>query len=600
MKRPTPKKVDCAADAAQCESSWTQGVLLPSLCSAVLLQLAFPPSGLYPLAWIAPIGWLLVCRRPQAVGYAGYWALWLSGCLFWLVAVHSVRLAFWALYFGWLAMSAYLAIYIPLMVGITRLLVHRWRVPLVLAAPVVWTGCETWRSHLFSGYAANSLAHSQAMQPLIIQMVDQVGTGGLSFCMVMFAAGLLEFAQRLLARRWCHSLVPAMIAGSLLMAIAGYGRWRLHQADSLALQPPVLRCLLLQENTPSIFEMSPDFDEYVARARRSWDKYALLCQQAVAERSAGGPFALDLVVWPESTFTALSPLVRWELDGDDMPPALRSDLQAQGLDRQDLEDHVSQMRRGFDVQVQKALLASRGVDPNALPADPSTASTEKNLPAPDLLVGCDYIRYSPDDVRRFNAAVWLGADGAVADVYSKMHLVMFGEYIPLRPLLGWLEGMFSFASLQAGDQPKSFSIGDAQVAPNICFESMMPHVIGRQLRQLAGQNASPDVLVNLTNDSWFKGSSMLDHHLAGSILCAVENRRPILVAANTGLSAEIDGSGRLLQCSERLTASTILAEPRRDGRWGLVQSVGYPLSWACAVLVACAALTLLKRQRSAK
>ncbi len=77
---------------------------------------------------------------------------------------------------------------------------------------------------------------------------------------------------------------------------------------------------------------------------------------------------------------------------------------------------------------------------------------------------------------------------------------------------------------------------------------------------------------------------MLDHHLACSILCAVENRRPLLVAANTGLSAHIDGSGRLLQCSQRLTAQTLVAEPHPDGRWGLVQFAGYPLSWLCALV----------------
>ena len=106
------------------------------------------------------------------------------------------------------------------------------------------------------------------------------------------------------------------------------------------------------------------------------------------------------------------------------------------------------------------------------------------------------------------------------------------------------------------------------------------------------------MLVNITNDSWFRGSSMLDHHLACSLLCAVENRRPLLVAANTGLSANIDGSGRVLQVSDRLRAEAIVAAPQADGRWGLTQAVGYPLSWLCALLTVVALVATVRRPRS--
>jgi apolipoprotein N-acyltransferase len=111
---------------------------------------------------------------------------------------------------------------------------------------------------------------------------------------------------------------------------------------------------------------------------------------------------------------------------------------------------------------------------------------------------------------------------------------------------------------------------------------MLPRVIRSQVAALASEGNAPDVLVNVTNDSWFRGSSMLDHHLACSILCAVENRRPLLVAANTGISAEIDGSGRVVQFLERGAVGGLLARPFADARWGLVQAIGYPLGWSCA------------------
>ena len=206
--------------------------------------------------------------------------------------------------------------------------------------------------------------------------------------------------------------------------------------------------------------------------------------------------------------------------------------------------------------------------------------------------------YDSERLRRYNSALWIGPNAQLLERYSKMHLVMFGEYIPLGPVLQWLRDMVGLAGMDAGEEAKSFSLADVRVAPSICFESMMPRVIHQQLRSLRAKGQSPDVLINITNDSWFRGSSMLDHHLACSLLCAVENRRPLLVAANTGLSASIDSCGRVLQVTDRLRAEAIVAEPKRDGRWGLAQAVGYPLSWLCALLTIVALVAAARRQRS--
>jgi apolipoprotein N-acyltransferase len=169
--------------------------------------------------------------------------------------------------------------------------------------------------------------------------------------------------------------------------------------------------------------------------------------------------------------------------------------------------------------------------------------------------------------------------------------VMFGEYIPLGFLLQWLRDAVGLSGLDAGTQAKCFRIDDVCIAPNICFESMVPHLISWQVRKLTAEGTSPAVLINLTNDSWFRGSSILDHHLACSMLCAVENRRPLLVAANTGISASIDGCGRLVGYTPRSTSEALLAQPILDGRWGLVQSAGYPLSWLAALVSLLSALS---------
>ena len=84
-----------------------------------------------------------------------------------------------------------------------------------------------------------------------------------------------------------------------------------------------------------------------------------------------------------------------------------------------------------------------------------------------------------------------------------------------------------------------------RIAPNICYETVLPQVIRRQVNALAAEGREPDILVNLTNDGWFWGSSELDMHLACGVFRAVECRKPLLVAANTGFSAWIDGDGNI-------------------------------------------------------
>ena len=105
-----------------------------------------------------------------------------------------------------------------------------------------------------------------------------------------------------------------------------------------------------------------------------------------------------------------------------------------------------------------------------------------------------------------------------------------------------------------------------RIAPNICFESVLSHVIRRQVRALAQEGAEPDVLVNLTNDGWFWGSSELEMHLACGVFRAVECRKPFLIAANTGISAWIDGNGRLLAEGPRRRPCTLLAAVVADSR----------------------------------
>ncbi len=126
--------------------AWYRSTLGQAVLGAVLLWAAFPPLELWPLAWFAPIAWVLLVRRAELPGRRPYAALWLAGFAFWMAAIHWLVLPHWATSFGLLALAFYLAFYLPVFVGLSRVAVHGLRVPVVLAAPTIWTGLELARA----------------------------------------------------------------------------------------------------------------------------------------------------------------------------------------------------------------------------------------------------------------------------------------------------------------------------------------------------------------------------------------------------------------------------------------------------------------------
>src|SRR5262245_31315838 len=123
------------------------------ITGAILLWAAFPPINMPYLAWVAPVPWLWLVRRKPAISRWSYAFLWLAGCIHWLLMLEGIRLAHPALYAGWIALAAYLGVYLPAFIGLCRVAVHRLRFSVVIAAPVVWIGLELLRGHLITGFS---------------------------------------------------------------------------------------------------------------------------------------------------------------------------------------------------------------------------------------------------------------------------------------------------------------------------------------------------------------------------------------------------------------------------------------------------------------
>jgi apolipoprotein N-acyltransferase len=174
----------------------------------------------------------------------------------------------------------------------------------------------------------------------------------------------------------------------------------------------------------------------------------------------------------------------------------------------------------------------------------------------DLLLGT----IDEEDGDVYNAALLISDGGERVQVYRKVHLVPFGEYVPGRhtvPLLAQIVGDQVPGDFQPGKEYTVFTLtnGSVHVAPLICFED----TIGELTRQFVlPRETSPgaNLLVDVTNDGWFQHSAGSQQHLANAIFRCVETRRPMLRAANTGVTCFINQFGRVTQELRDETGST--------------------------------------------
>jgi apolipoprotein N-acyltransferase len=140
----------------------------------------------------------------------------------------------------------------------------------------------------------------------------------------------------------------------------------------------------------------------------------------------------------------------------------------------------------------------------------------------------------------FNSAYFLDRNGALEGVYDKMHLVPFGEYIPLKRLFFFAETVTKdVGSFTPGQDYRIVRIGEYPANAIICFEAAFPGLVRRFVQK------GSQLIVNLTNDRWYGVSSAPYQHLTIARWRAVENRRYLLRAANSGITAFIEPTGRI-------------------------------------------------------
>ena len=552
------------------------------MVAGLLLAAAFPKLGIAGLAWVAP-GLLLFC----AVGVPGKLAFrlgWLGGLAFNLAALH------WLLFIpvtgfpilGWLALSAYAAVYPGLWVWLCwrlrseEVVLPTQRQPRLSAASsdkealivlaeaqsthpasssvvwaikcaVLWVALETVIGCVLTGFPWLAVGVSQVKLLPLIQLASLGGVAAVSLLPVWFSVALCGDALSLwrkradLWKRRLRCLVPLFFAA--VAAAWGFNQFLVLLRSSYMDPVRELTLALVQPSIPQTMIWNP------AEKTNRFAKLMQLSELALATKP-------DVLVWPEAA----------------LPELNEESFHA-------ITNLVARHR----------VWMVFGADDYALKPGATRDSTQ------------------PVDYQFFNAAFLLSPEGRVVSTYRKRHLVIFGEYIPLAD---WLPFLKWFTPIQSGftpgKEPVAFQLtgrspaepptrgpgerGISQPAPLragmlICFEDAVASVV---------RESAPDVdfLLNLSNDGWFGESAQQFQHAAHSVFRAVENRRPVIRCTNNGLTCYVDETGfvhdlgvgdatDVYGAGFRVVKLAVPAGPReptfyqRHGNW---------LGWACVAL----------------
>ena len=196
-----------------------------------------------------------------------------------------------------------------------------------------------------------------------------------------------------------------------------------------------------------------------------------------------------------------------------------------------------------------------------------------------MIFGSPAYRRDRNSVSFFNRAYLTSPSADVLGSYDKVHLVPFGEYVPMKRFLPFIQRLVvSTGDFLPGDKVAPLKFPKAAAGVLICFESIFPE-LGRALTQNGAT-----LLVNLTNDAWYGMSSAPFQHFSMAVFRAVENRRPVVRAANTGISAFILPSGKIVEQSDLFTEALLTREiPLADS--GLTLYTRYGDFFAVALTV---------------
>ena len=197
-----------------------------------------------------------------------------------------------------------------------------------------------------------------------------------------------------------------------------------------------------------------------------------------------------------------------------------------------------------------------------------------------LLFGSVIKKHSEDrNPKLSNSAVLLSPEGHTLSVYDKIHLVPYGEYVPLKDLFPFVDKMVTaIGDFIQGKETTVMETPFAKIGNLICYEIIFPGLV----RKFVDNGAT--ILATITNDAWFGRTAAPYQQFSMAVFRAVENRVPVVRAANTGISGFIDSKGRIINKSDIFVEALLTEEMKGGSKKSFYTKYGDIFSYLCIII----------------
>lgn len=177
-----------------------------------------------------------------------------------------------------------------------------------------------------------------------------------------------------------------------------------------------------------------------------------------------------------------------------------------------------------------------------------------------------------------NSAVLLDRGGNVSYIYDKIHLVPFGEYVPLRKAFFFIDKLVAgIGDFVPGERIVRANTGIGSFSTFICYEIIFPGLVRK------GYSKSGDFIVTITNDAWFGRTAGPYQHFSMAVFRAIENRKPVVRAANTGISGYIDSNGKILRATPLFENTAETFDIKKDNSRSFYSKYGDIFTYFCII-----------------
>ncbi len=459
-----------------------------AVISGVLLTTSFPnatiPDGdLSWLAWISlvPLFFSLNNLSPKACFNIGL----LMG------SVHYLTLIYWVTYtmqiYGKLPLylsvpalllfSFYLSLYIAIF-SYAMSKICSHPLSFLFVAPILWISLEYIRTFLLSGFPWELLGYSQFNRLSLIQITDITGVYGVSFIIVLSNAIIFIALLKLAKTDWQgESVSQKLFMGAIITLVLVFSIVWGYGKHRIGLTDELI-AKSITKNIAVIQGNIPQSQKWIRKFQiSSTQKYL----DASFSTKIHKP---DLIVWPE---TATPFYYRYN--------------------------------KKLTKKVQQTIKATGS---HFLFGSPSFKQREKS-------------------VNYYNSAYLINPETLAFQKYDKVHLVPFGEFVPFKKVLSFIDKMVvGIGDFSPGMKGSTLELGNCKIGVQICYEIIFPNLS----KALVANDAA--LIVNITNDAWFGKTGAPYQHFYMAVFRAIENKRSLIRSANTGISGFIDPVGRII------------------------------------------------------